>query len=96
MSPKKVLCAIPVGLLEQIDFVASVEMRSRSDLIREALRRYLDNFKRQVIASSSKTAPAELPSPSPKSLPLFQSDRVNQLIHEQNKVDPPLLIALPV
>lgn len=44
--PKKVLVALPPGLLEQIDFVASVEHRSRSDLIREALRRYIDNFKR--------------------------------------------------
>ncbi len=43
--PKKVLVALPPGLLEQIDFVAQVEHRTRSDLIREALRRYLDNFK---------------------------------------------------
>jgi len=44
--PKKVLVALPPGLLEQIDFVAQVEHRTRSDLIREALRRYIDNFKR--------------------------------------------------
>lgn len=44
--PKKVLVALPPGLLEQIDFVASVEHRTRSDLIREALRRYIDGFKR--------------------------------------------------
>jgi metal-responsive CopG/Arc/MetJ family transcriptional regulator len=44
--PKKVLVALPGGLLEQVDFVAQVEHRSRSDLIREALRRYIENFKR--------------------------------------------------
>lgn len=44
--PKKVLVALPPGLLEQIDFVAGVEHRTRSDLIREALRRYIDGFKR--------------------------------------------------
>ena len=44
--PKKVLVALPPGLLEQIDFVASTEQRTRSDLIREALRRYIDTFKR--------------------------------------------------
>jgi metal-responsive CopG/Arc/MetJ family transcriptional regulator len=44
--PKKVLVALPPGLLEQIDFVAQVEHRSRSDLIREALRRYIDVFKK--------------------------------------------------
>lgn len=44
--PKKVLVALPPGLLEQIDFVAQVEHRNRSDLIREALRRYLDAFRK--------------------------------------------------
>lgn len=44
--PKKILVALPPGLLEQIDFVAQVEHRNRSDLIREALRRYLDAFRR--------------------------------------------------
>ena len=44
--PKKVLVALPPGLLEQIDFVANVEHRTRSDLIREALRRYIEVFKR--------------------------------------------------
>ena len=44
--PKKVLVALPPGLLEQIDFVAQVEHRTRSDLIREALRRYIEAFRR--------------------------------------------------
>jgi metal-responsive CopG/Arc/MetJ family transcriptional regulator len=44
--PKKVLVALPSGLLEQIDHVAQVEHRTRSDLIREALRRYTETFKR--------------------------------------------------
>lgn len=46
MPPKKVLCQFPPGLLEQADFVAQVEHRTRSDLIRESLRRYIDDFKR--------------------------------------------------
>lgn len=44
--PKKVLVALPLGLLEQTDMVAQAEHRTRSDLIREALRRYLQEFKR--------------------------------------------------
>jgi metal-responsive CopG/Arc/MetJ family transcriptional regulator len=44
--PKKVLVALPPGLLEQIDVVAQVEHRTRSDLIREALRRYIESFRR--------------------------------------------------
>jgi len=53
--PKKVLVALPPGLLEQIDFVASVEHRNRSDLIREALRRYIEQFKRTQSQSPRMT-----------------------------------------
>jgi metal-responsive CopG/Arc/MetJ family transcriptional regulator len=44
--PKKVLVAMSPAMLEQVDFTAQCEHRTRSDLIREALRRYLDNFRR--------------------------------------------------
>jgi metal-responsive CopG/Arc/MetJ family transcriptional regulator len=44
--PKKVLIALPPAMLEQCDVVATNEHRTRSDLIREALRRYLDAAKR--------------------------------------------------
>ncbi|HEY9684735.1 MAG TPA: ribbon-helix-helix domain-containing protein [Oculatellaceae cyanobacterium] len=44
--PKKVLIALPPAMLEQVDFIAQCEHRTRSDLIREALRRYLEAFKR--------------------------------------------------
>jgi metal-responsive CopG/Arc/MetJ family transcriptional regulator len=41
---KKVLLAIHPAMLEKLDFVAACEHRSRSDLLREAARRYLANF----------------------------------------------------
>jgi len=44
--PKKVLIALPPAMLEQVDYIAQAEHRTRSDLIREALRRYLENFRR--------------------------------------------------
>lgn len=44
---KKVLVALPESLLDKIDFAAEAECRTRSDLVREALRRYIDNFNRQ-------------------------------------------------
>lgn len=44
--PKKVLIALPPAMLENVDYIARVEHRTRSDLIREALRRYLDNFRK--------------------------------------------------
>lgn len=53
--PKKVLVALPPGLLEQVDFVAEYEHRTRSDLVREALRRYLDSFRRTQSSQMSVT-----------------------------------------
>lgn len=59
--PKKVLIALPPRMLEQIDFVAECEHRTRSDLVREALRRYLDAFRRQHLTGISAMAkPAEV------------------------------------
>lgn len=64
--PKKVLIALPPAMLEQADFVAQSEHRTRSDLIREALRRYLDNFKRTQSAhlTVSTVDPIETFTPS--------------------------------
>lgn len=44
--PRKVLIALPPAMLQMVDEIAQVECRTRSDLLREALRRYIDNFKR--------------------------------------------------
>jgi metal-responsive CopG/Arc/MetJ family transcriptional regulator len=50
---KKVLVALPPSLLEKIDFAAQAASRTRSDLIRESLRRYIDNFNRQRLLNST-------------------------------------------
>lgn len=52
---KKVLVGLPSSLLDKIDFTAQAESRTRSDLIREALRRYLDNFQRQRLLQSTSS-----------------------------------------
>lgn len=47
-------------MLEQVDYIAQCEHRTRSDLIREALRRYLDQFRRnqsQHLSVSTIEAP---------------------------------------
>lgn len=48
----KVLLSIPDRFLNQIDEVANVEQRTRSELIREALRTYM---KRNVMFDMKKT-----------------------------------------
>lgn len=62
--PKKILVQLPPGLLEQIDFVAQVEHRNRSDLIRESLRRYLDAFRRSQQQSRMQVSTVETPAPT--------------------------------
>ena len=61
--PKKVLIAIPQAMLEQADYIAQCEHRTRSDLIREALRRYLDNFKRTQGSQASGASIAIVSEP---------------------------------
>jgi metal-responsive CopG/Arc/MetJ family transcriptional regulator len=61
--PKKVLIALPPAMLEQVDYIAQCEHRTRSDLIREALRRYLDNFRRTQGGSHLTVSTIETPQP---------------------------------
>ena len=44
MMPRKVLIALPPKMLESVDTIAEIEDRTRSDLVREALRQYIVNF----------------------------------------------------
>lgn len=55
--PKKVLIALPPAMLEQVDFIAKCEHRTRSDLIRESLRRYLEKFRREQAVVTSGFQP---------------------------------------
>ena len=58
---KKVLIALPLNLLSRTDFAAQTEGRTRSDLIREALRRYLDSFERQRLLIEWNQSAREYP-----------------------------------
>ncbi len=57
--PRKVLIALPSAMLEYIDFIAQDEHRTRSDLIREALRRYMGAYERAriTLAAPATNAP---------------------------------------
>lgn len=68
--PKKVLIALPPAMLEQIDFIAQCENRTRSDLVREALRRYIDNFRR----SHTPVRFIDLPQPQPIAAPVVVAE----------------------
>lgn len=44
---KKILVGLPAQLLNLVDQTATAECRTRSDLVREALRRYVDDYQRK-------------------------------------------------
>ena len=71
--PKKVLIALPPLMVEEVDYIAQTEHRTRSDLIREALRRYIDNFRRhQGIAGPAVYTvedPYPVQFPTPRGVP---------------------------
>lgn len=56
---KKVLLGLPPALLSRVDFAAKIECRTRSDLLREAIRRYLDHFERGRFVGVAKTDPVQ-------------------------------------
>jgi metal-responsive CopG/Arc/MetJ family transcriptional regulator len=62
--PKKVLIALPPAMLEQVDWVAKQEHRTRSDLIREAIRRYINEYRIQntLLAERMGQKPKEKPT----------------------------------
>lgn len=70
---KKVLVALTPAFLEQVDFIAQVEHRTRSDLIRESLRRYLEAFKTDMVPT-----PAALPKASEEPRPITYSAHVDE------------------
>ncbi len=52
-------------LLEQLDAFAQADGRTRTDLVNEAIRDYLANYKRRNRYSSSLTLETPLPSDHP-------------------------------
>jgi len=48
-SYKKVVVAVPSKLLEEVDKAAQMEKISRSEVVRQALRLYLDEKKRKML-----------------------------------------------
>ena len=57
----KVLVSLPEKFLENVDRVAAEEHRSRSELIREALRAYLDARQGKKVSDGSASYTVEVP-----------------------------------
>lgn len=45
--PKKVLIALPPGMLLELDFVATEQHRTRSDTVREGVRMVIEDHRRK-------------------------------------------------
>ena len=62
----KILVSLPEKFLEEVDTVAAAEHRSRSELIREALRAYLETHKSKKVAEQSATYKVKKSKPKAK------------------------------
>lgn len=54
---RKILVALPPSMVLEVDHIAKAEHRTRSDLIRESLRRYIDGFKTRYAATIGNYPP---------------------------------------
>ena len=61
MATRKILVALPPLMLQEIDAVAEAEHRTRSDLVREAVRRYVHEANQR----RASTRPAFFTKPVP-------------------------------
>ncbi len=64
--PNKILVSFPEKFLENVDRVAAEEHRSRSEMIREALRAYLETRKKRKVADQTASYTAKKPKKKTK------------------------------
>lgn len=57
---KRILVSLPESLLEEVDLLASMENRNRSEFIREAMKLYISEKKKREIRESMKKGYMEM------------------------------------
>jgi CopG family transcriptional regulator/antitoxin EndoAI len=57
---KRILVSLPESLLEEVDILAAMENRNRSEFIREAMRLYIRERKKMKIRESMKKGYLEM------------------------------------
>ena len=72
----KILVSLPEKFLEEVDSVAAEEHRSRSELIREALRAYMETRKGKKVGEQSASYAVKKSKAKPKSEKAFPNIKV--------------------
>lgn len=57
---KRIMISLPESLLEEVDGLASLEKRNRSEFIREAMRLYISERKRRTLREQMKKGYQEM------------------------------------
>ncbi|HHU31435.1 MAG: CopG family ribbon-helix-helix protein [Zhaonellaceae bacterium] len=57
---KRIMISIPESLLKEVDGLASMEKRNRSEFIREAMRLYISERKRRTLREQMKKGYQEM------------------------------------
>ena len=62
MGVKRIMISLPESLLEEVDGLATLEKRNRSEFIREAMKLYISERKRRGIREQMKKGYQEMAS----------------------------------
>lgn len=59
-ATKRIMISLPESLLEEVDWIVSLEKRNRSEFIREAMKMYLAERKRRALREQMKRGYLEM------------------------------------
>lgn len=62
VDSKKIMISLPNSLLEEVDGIVALEQKNRSELIREAMRLYINEKKRRYLREQMRKGYQEMAS----------------------------------
>lgn len=82
---KRIMISLPNSLLEEVDFIVSMEKKNRSEFVKEAMKLYIREKRRVEVSERLKTGYVEM---SQINLSLaeigFEQDMVELNVYEEN------------
>lgn len=94
MASKKILIIVPLPLLGNIDKYADNEQRTRSDIIREAMREYCKKHPLPTLAAVPDIAP-ETEAESPLEVVLEAVSQGIEAIQPSHPTEPSIVLSHP-
>jgi len=81
---KRIIISIPDNLLKEFDFLASLEKTSRSEFVREAMKRYVKERRKKEMICRMKKGYQDMAEINLKFVEVcFEADNEQQQIYEE-------------